>query len=199
MEFRLPTKFIGVFKKYRIVECNFELKVDDIAQYAAYIGSLKKFVSMTEETAGSFSLGVEQYKPIVITKNNEDLTVGKRFLLGTEAFEILAVDRLSNKGILYLSVNAVPYNAVLDDLETGTAITAPEPTENETDQDTLREGETVIIDTNFGYVIFDPVSQIISRTLTKVTFVVPYSTETLTITTKNSQGNIVVKNYQVVI
>jgi hypothetical protein len=199
MEFRLTAKFIGVFKKYRIIECNFQLKVDNISQYAAYIGSLKRFVQMTEETAGDVSLGVEQYKPVVVTSNNTSLTVGKRFLLGTEAFEILALDRLSNSGIMYISVNAVPYNATLDNLVTGVAITAPDPTENETDDETLRQGEEATVTTNNGYIYFEPVAQILSRTLTSIKFIVPYGTETLEVVTKDVGGNLVTTNYQVVI
>jgi hypothetical protein len=199
MEYKLPTKFIGIFKKYKIIECNFQLKVDDITQYAAYIGSLKRFVNMTEQTAGDVSLGVEQYKPVVVTKNNLDLTVGKRFLLGTEAFEIVALDRLSNKGIVYLSVNAVPYNATLDDLEEGKAITAPAPVENETSNTILKQGETKTITTNYGYVVFDPVVQIVNRTLTAITFIVPYSIEDLEVVTKDPSGNVVSTMYKVVI
>ena len=199
MEFRLTAKFIGVFKKYRIIECNFQLKLDNISQYAAYIGSLKRFVAMSEVASGGVSLGVENYKPVVVTKNNTSLTVGKRFLLGTEAFEILALDRLSNSGIMYISVEAVPYNATLDNLTTGTAVTAPTPTQNETGATTLRQGETKTISTNFGYIIFDPVVQITSRTLTSVTFVVPYSIETLRAVTKDAGGSLVTTNYQVVI
>jgi hypothetical protein len=199
MEFRLPAKFIGVFKKYKIIECNFQIKVDNISQHAAYIGSLKKYVSMTEDSTANTSLGIENYKPIVVTTNNTGLVVGSRFLLGTEAFEIMALDRLSNKGIMYISVEAVPFNATLDDLETGTAITAPEPTINETDEETLRQGEIVEIDTNFGYVVFHPVATIISRTLTKVTFEVPYLIDDLEVITKDSGGNLVTTNYKVVI
>lgn len=199
MEFRLPTKFIGIFKKYKIIECNFQLKVDSIAQYAAYIGSLKRFVSMTEDSTGDISLGVENYKPVVVTKNNTGLTVGKRFLLGTEAFEIVALDRLSNAGIMYISVNAVPYNATLDNLVTGTAVTAPAPTENETDESTLRQGESKTVSTNFGYIYLDPVAVITNRSLTSVTFVVPYNIETLQVDTKNEAGSVVTTNYTVVI
>jgi hypothetical protein len=199
MEFRLPAKFIGVFKKYKIIECNFQVKVDNISQYAAYIGSLKRFVAMTESASGGVSLGVENYKPVVVTKNNNSLVVGKRFLLGTEAFEILALDRLSNSGIMYISVEAVPYNATLDNLTTGTAVTAPAPTINQTGATTLRQGETKTISTNFGYVVFNPVVQITGRTLTSVNFVVPYSIETLKVVTKDAGGNLVTTNYQVVI
>jgi hypothetical protein len=199
MEFRLPAKFIGVFKKYKIIECNFQLKVDNIAQYAAYIGSLKRFVAMTEDSAGDVSVGIENYRPVVVTKNNTGLTVGKRFLLGTEAFEIVALDRLSNAGIMYVSVNAVPYNATLDNLETGTAITAPAPTENETSASVLRQGESKTVSTNFGYIYLDPVATITSRSLTSVTFVVPFNTETLQVDTKDVGGSIVTTNYTVVI
>jgi hypothetical protein len=199
MEFRLPAKFIGIFKKYKIIECNFQLKVDNISQYAAYIGSLKRFVAMTEEVAGDVSLGVENYKPVVVTKNNTGLTVGKRFLLGTEAFEILALDRLSNAGIMYISVNAVPYNATLDNLETGTAVTAPAPTINATNNTTLRQGESKTVSTNFGYIYLDPVATITSRTLTSVIFVVPYGITTLQVDTKNIGGSVVTTNYTVVI
>jgi hypothetical protein len=199
MEFRLTAKFIGVFKKYKIVECNFQLKVDNISQHAAYIGSLKKYVAMTESSAGNISLGIENYRPVVVTTNNNNLVVGKRFLLGTEAFEISALDRLSNAGIMYISVEAVTYNATLDNLETGTAVTAPAPTVEQTDDDTIRQGEIVTIQTNFGYIVFDPVATIISRTLTSVQFEVPYLTDTLEVITKNTSGGLVTKNYKVVI
>jgi hypothetical protein len=199
MEFRLPAKFIGIFKKYKIIECNFQLKVDNISQYAAYIGSLKRFVAMTEEVAGDVSLGVENYKPVVVTKNNTGLTVGKRFLLGTEAFEILALDRLSNAGIMYISVNAVPYNATLDNLETGTAVTAPAPTINSTNNTTLRQGESKTVSTNFGYIYLDPSATITSRNLTSVIFVVPYGITTLQVDTKDVSGLVVTTNFTVVI
>jgi hypothetical protein len=199
MEFRLPAKFIGVYKKYKIIECNFQLKVDNIAQYSAYIGSLKRFVAMTEDSAGDVSVGIENYRPVVVTKNNTGLTVGKRFLLGTEAFEIVALDRLSNAGIMYVSVNAVPYNATLDNLETGTAITAPAPTQNATGETTLRQGESKTVSTNFGYIYLDPIGTITSRSLTSVTFIVPYNTETLQVDTKDVGGSIVTTNYTVVI
>jgi hypothetical protein len=199
MEFRLPAKFIGIFKKYKIIECNFQLKVDNISQYAAYIGSLKRFVAMTEEVAGDVSLGVENYKPVVVTKNNTGLTVGKRFLLGTEAFEILALDRLSNAGIMYISVNAVPYNATLDNLETGTAVTAPAPTINATNNTTLRQGESKTVSTNFGYIYLDPSATITSRNLTSVIFVVPYGITTLQVDTKDVSGLVVTTNFTVVI
>lgn len=199
MEFKLPAKFIGIFKKYRIIECNFQLKVDNIAQYAAYIGSLARFVNMSSESFGDVSLGVEQYKPVVITKNNTGLTVGKRFLLGTEAFEIIALDRLSNAGIMYLSVNAVPYNATLDNLNTGTAITAPTPTENSTGNLILRQGESKTVTTNAGYIFLDPVARITSRTLISVTFVVPFGITTMQVVTKDIGGNLVTTNYQVVV
>lgn len=199
MEFKLPAKFIGIFKKYRIIECNFQLKVDNIAQYAAYIGSLARFVNMSSESFGDVSLGIEQYKPVVITKNNTGLTVGKRFLLGTEAFEIIALDRLSNAGIMYVSVNAVPYNATLDNLNTGTAVTAPTPTENTTGNLILRQGESKTVTTNAGYIFLDPVAKITSRTLTSVTFAVPFGIEAIQVVTKDVGGNLVTTNYQVVV
>jgi hypothetical protein len=154
---------------------------------------------MTEQSTGDVSLGVENYKPVVVTKNNTGLTVGKRFLLGTEAFEIVALDRLSNAGIMYISVNAVPYNATLDNLQTGTAVTAPAATINATNNTTLRQGESKTVTTNFGYIFLDPGATITSRTLTSVTFLVPYNTTTLQVDTKNVGGSIVTTNYTVVI
>jgi len=100
---------------------------------------------------------------------------------------------------MYISVNAVPYNATLDNLVTGVAITAPDPTENETDDETLRQGEEATVTTNNGYIYFEPVAQILSRTLTSIKFIVPYGTETLEVVTKDVGGNLVTTNYQVVI
>lgn len=199
MEYKLPAKVKNVYKKYKLMECNVTIKVDNISQRGAYIGSLSRFVNMTEESVSGFSLGVEQYKPVVVTKNNTNLKVGKRFLLGTEAFEIVALDRKSNPGIMYLSLNATTINATTDNLTTGTAISAPEAQTNVTNATTLRQGDTHTVNTNLGYVYFDPVVNIVSRTLTSVIFEVPFGIETLQVDTKNVNGDIVTTNYTVVV
>ena len=199
MEYKLPSKVKNVYKKHKLIECNVTIKVDNISQRGAYIGSLARFVNMTEESVSGFSLGVEQYKPIVVTKNNTSLTVGKRFLLGTEAFEIVALDRKSNAGIMYLSLNATTINATTDNLNTGTAVTPDAPAENETNATTLRQGETQTVNTNLGYIYFDPVVSIISRTLTSVIFEVPFGITALQVDTKDGDGNIVTTNYTVVV
>lgn len=200
-EYILPTKLKTVYKKFRIIECNVQIKVDNISQHAAYIGSLKKFVSMTEESAGYISLGVEQYKPVLITKNNTNLVVGVRFLLGTEAFEIIALDRISNAGIMYVSVNAVPFNATTDNLQTGTAITPAAPVAASTSlaNDTLKEGDQVTISTFNGFIVFNPLVTIVSRTLTTVIFKVPFGITELKVDTKNNSNEIVSITYQVVV
>jgi hypothetical protein len=100
---------------------------------------------------------------------------------------------------MYISVNAVPYNATLDNLQTGTAVTAPAATINATNNTTLRQGESKTVTTNFGYIFLDPGATITSRTLTSVTFLVPYNTTTLQVDTKNVGGSIVTTNYTVVI
>ncbi len=201
MEYILPTKLKTVYKKFRIIECNVQIKVDNISQRAAYIGSLKKFISMAEESAGYISLGVEQYKPVLITKNNTNLVVGVRFLLGTEAFEIIALDRISNAGIMYVSVNAVPFNATTDNLQTGTAITPAAAAEASTSlaNNTLKEGDQVTISTFNGYVVFNPLVNVLSRTLTTVIFKVPFGITELKIDTKNSSNAVVSTTYQVVV
>jgi hypothetical protein len=199
MQYKLPAKVKNVYKKHKLIQCNATIKVDNITQRGAYIGSLSRFVNMTEESVSGFSLGVEQYKPVMVTKNNLNLKVGRRFLLGTEAFEIIALDRKSNPGIMYLSLNATTINATTDDLDTGTAITAPEPEQNETNETTLRQGEAHTVSTNLGYVYFDPVVNILSRTLNSVTFEVPFGIDTLQVDTKNAEGNIVTTNYVVVV
>jgi hypothetical protein len=199
MEYKLPTKVKNVYKKHKLIECNVTIKVDNISQRGAYIGSLSRFVNMTEESVSGFSLGIEQYKPVVITKNNASLVVGKRFLLGTEAFEIVALDRKSNQGIMYLSLNATTINATTDNLITGTAITPEAAAENETDETTLRQGELKTVSTNLGYVYFDPVVNILSRTLTSVVFEVPFGISELQVDTKDGDGEIVTTVYTVVV
>jgi hypothetical protein len=199
MEYKLPAKVKNVYKKHKLIQCNATIKVDNISQRGAYIGSLSRFVNMTEESVSGFSLGVEQYKPVFVTKNNLNLKVGKRFLLGTEAFEIVALDRKSNPGIVYLSLNATTINATTDNLETETAVTPPDAAENQTNATTLRQGDSHTVSTNLGYVYFDPVVNIVSRTLTSVTFEVPFGIETLQVDTKNINGNIVTTNYTVVV
>jgi hypothetical protein len=100
---------------------------------------------------------------------------------------------------MYLSLNATTINATTDNLTTGTAITAPEAQTNVTNATTLRQGDTHTVNTNLGYVYFDPVVNIVSRTLTSVIFEVPFGIETLQVDTKNVNGDIVTTNYTVVV
>lgn len=199
MEFNLPTKVRDLYKKHKLVECNVEIKVDSVAQKAAYIGSLNQFTAVSEETTGSLSLAIEQYKPVIVTVDNPLLHVNKRFLLGAEAFVITAVDRLSNTGIMYISANAVPYNVTLDKLEEGIAITPSLPQPNVIEDNMLKQGASETLETNFGYVVFDHMVTNLRRSMNSFTFTVPYGITSLTITTKDTESNLVSTTYQVVI
>jgi hypothetical protein len=199
MEYNLPDKLKLVYKKFRLIETNINIKVDHIAQRAAYIGSLSKYVGLRAETAGNIKFNLENYQPLVITANNDELVIGTRFSIGKESFEINGLDRISNRGILYLSVKPVPSNITLDDFEQGIAITPSAPTPPVVPDGALEQGSIENLAIYNGYVVFSPKVEIVEKTLSSVSFIVPFGIDNLTITTKDLEGDLVQTNYKVVI
>lgn len=199
MEYILPTKLKSLFKKHKIIECNIQIKVDAIAQYGAYYSSLRSFSSTAPEEYSVISVQFDKNKAVVITKNNPDIVVSKRFMIGTESFEVVALDRISNAGIMYLSIEPRERNIITDNLTTGTAYTPANPSIPNITSSQLKQGSLKVIGTHYGYIKFSTNVEIKSRDLTSVTFIVPYGISSISISTKDINNNIVLSNYEVVI
>jgi hypothetical protein len=195
MEYDHPLR--GKYLKYNLLECNIIIKFDNFSQYGSYFSSLRSFSGSSGKTYGELIVKVENGKPVVVTADSPSLKVNGRFLAANEGFRILSIDRISNQGIAYLSVEPAPYNAFTDNKIENKAVTTNAPTIN-IPENSLRKGEEKVILTNAGFVSFDPYVKIKKRTSTTVTFVVPFDINLLDITTKNTNGEFVLTSYEVV-
>lgn len=203
MEYDHPLK--KEYHKFKILECNITIKVDDLSLPAAYFSAMRSFVgNISTKLAGSANI-FENMRPVVVVKDDSALTVNFRFLAAGEAYKVINIDRISNPGIAYLSVEQVPLNVITDDLSTDTVTTykEPEPVDPgipnpEPETPTYKKGEIVTFEIIDGYVVFKPKVEVISRSSTEITFRVPYDISLLTIKTKNLQGTEVITEREVI-
>ena len=189
--------FSNEFKKHKMIECNVELKWDDFVQKAYYISSLRRFQDLS-------SSGVElvfKYsgeKPVIVTKSNDNIKTNTRFLIKGEPFRVYELDKLSNSGVMYLSVKPDTILVGVDDLvnnKTETLETASKP---QLSNFILSSGSLVTFTTQDGYFVVDYDVEILTKNLTSVEFVVPFGISQIKISTKNA-GNVVNQTYKVVV
>jgi len=185
------------YLKYNIVECNVIIKFDNFTQYGAYFGSIRRFAETQIKTFSPMIAQFENTKPVIITANSSSIKVNTRFLAANESYRVINLDRISNNGIIYLSVEQTPYNPVTDDKANSKAVT-PDPATVTVGTNALRKGQDKIVSTNSGYVSFDPTVKVVRRTMTTVTFQVPFDITSLDVTTKDTNGNFVLTQYEVV-
>lgn len=103
------------------------------------------------------------------------------------------VDRNTIAGIMFLSMH-------LDSISTADNVElsiANAPTAPIIQTSMLVAGRELTIDTNFGYVRFNTNVNVLSQTDNQAIIVVPYDVNSLQITTKDAEGNIVVTTREV--
>jgi hypothetical protein len=103
------------------------------------------------------------------------------------------IDRNTIPDIMFVSIHL---DAVTTSDNVAESI-AVVPTQPVVDDEILAAGDSVTIDTNFGFIRFDTEVVITTQSDTEVTFVVPYSVNELTVTTKDSEGELVTITYEV--
>ena len=186
------------YKKFKLVECNGVIKreaVEDLP--AAYFGSLRSFMSLTGTDTDGMNFSESTEKPILLASDREYLRKDYRFMFMDDIYEILTSDYKSNPGIAYLSIKEVPYNAVVDNVDSAGSI--PKPAENYSySLEIAYAGDEMTINTNDGYFNPDTRVDIINRHADQVTFEVPYGINNLAIEIKNDSGVLETKEYKVV-
>jgi hypothetical protein len=105
-----------------------------------------------------------------------------------------SIDRNTITGIMFLTIH-LDTLTINDDLVSGYT---SEPDSPQIDENVFTAGEIVSVETNFSFIRFDTEVEIINQNETEIEFIVPYDVDTLTITTKDEQGNNIVMNYQVI-
>jgi hypothetical protein len=103
------------------------------------------------------------------------------------------IDKNTIKGIMFVSIHLDAVTNV-DDVITGVANTPVVPS---LDEDIWVAGSEQTIETNFGYIRFDSDVTILNQTTNEVTIIVPYDVNSLTITTKDSIGELITEVIEV--
>jgi hypothetical protein len=177
-----------------MLECNVTYGYNGKKFGAFYMGSRRKLETLNEgKLAQAISLAQAGDSPLLITSAQSDLKARMRVMINGEAWMIDHIDRNTIRDIMFISIH-------LDTITTNDNVTesiAASPTQPVLDDGILTAGSTVTVDTNQGYIRFDADVVINSQTDTAVTFIVPYSINELTVTTKDSEGELVVMTYEV--
>jgi hypothetical protein len=184
------------YKKFKLVECNGVIKQegkDDLP--AAYFGSLRSFMSLTGSDTNGINFSESTEKPILLTSDKDFLRKDYRFMFMDDIYKILTSDYKSNPGIAYLSIKEVPYNEVVDNVDSAGNI--PKPSQNYS-SDSVYAGDELTVNTNSGYFDTDVRVDIINRTSDQVTFKVPYGVDNLIVGTKNELDELATTEYKVV-
>lgn len=201
-EYNHPRK--DIYIKQRLIECNQVISFDMLEQPVYYISSLRRFVEASKDSSAQMlSLG-SGAKPLLITRDNEEFTTDSRFMIIDEAFEIVEIDRKSNPGIAYLSVQPTTIMSE-DDLNYSTTYKYPDtegiPGLDRTEMSGGRvlAGSTITDTTFNGIVSFSTPVKVLSRTATSVIWQAPMREGEIIVTV--SDGGIEPINvvYQVVI
>jgi hypothetical protein len=189
--------FSNEFKKHKLIECNVTLKNASVTQKAYYISSLRKYVSLANVSDSQIPYEFSTQKPVIVTKTNSNIKIGERFFVNGEPYVINDIDKLSNDGVYYMSVEKSTIIPGVDNTTTETAQPVPMPAVDDLVGDIVA-GEDITIETNGGYAVFSTDVDIISKTATSVVFEAPIGVKNLTVKTKDGSDNIITTNYRVV-
>lgn len=185
------------FLKHKLIECNVELKWGDFTQKGYFISSLRSYENLQEDsTMLSYSFSDE--KPIIITKTNENIKAGTRFLIYGDAYLVKKIDKISNRGIYYISLEP---SVIIDGVDNSVDNISHEVPEanNDLGVNEVESGSQIQVETNFGYATFSSPVNTIHKTINTVIFEVPYGIEELVVKTKDINGDIVEYIYKVVV
>jgi hypothetical protein len=190
--------FSNEFKKHKLIECNVELKFGDQVQKGYYISSLRRYNNMNDLSVTNVPYEFSSQKPIIITKENTNIEFNTRFIIADESFVVNDIDKISNQGLYYLSMEKSTKYHDIDDLVN--SVTAKVPVKQvEILTGDIIAGDNITIQTNFGYATFSSDVDIISKNATTVVFEAPIGVSQLIVSTKDLEGNIITTNYRIVI
>ena len=182
------------YKKHKILECNVMYGYNNKKFSAFYMGSRRKLETLNEGSlANSITLAQVGDSPLLIAGSQSDLKPRRRVMINGEAWMIDNIDRNTIGGIMFLSIHL---DSITDADNVAESI-ANTPDAPVIDEGIWIAGSEQIIDTNFGYIRFNSDVTIISQTADEVRIIVPYDINSLTISTKDTLGNIVTETVEV--
>jgi len=196
-EYNHPMKHLWI--KNRLLECNQVISFDMLEQPVYYVSSLRRFVNNELDSSSNMLAISSGAKPMMITRDNSELTVGMRFMIIDELFSIVEIDRMSNSGIAYMSIEPTTTMSQ-DDVDSGTAYEYPTPevitegqegipgiVEGQESGGRILAGSKVIEATVGGFIQFDSTVKVLSKTSTEVVWQAPMREELIMVTVIDNQ------------
>lgn len=170
------------YKKQKSYECNVSFIYKDKTYYAYFVSSLAKYL---DTTLVDDLIITDNAKPVLIMPYQEWLETNIKIVIKGVVWKIIDFDIITNDGIAYISLDKDFISNSDDIIE-------------EKDINNLKSGIILEIDTNFGYFKTSVPVEIVSKTSTKVNYIIPIGIQEITITTKNSEKLDIINTYKVV-
>ena len=203
------------YKKQRAVECNVSFTHKDTIYKGYFLSSLRR--TNDPDFKGREGL-IPDEGPLLILPSSVSLNINDRFNIESKPWKIVEYDNITNKGITYFYLerdyvrNISEEEEIIEEdiviIENEEEITQgseeeefgiqalSEPSADE--ELSLRPMTEYTFTTEGGFFASTPRVDLISRTLTKVIFKIPFGVSQVTISTKNN-GNEIEETYKVVI
>lgn len=176
------------YKKQKSYQCNVSFNYNCDCGYGTYFGyfvsSLAKYVDTSLQ--GNLNITYND-KPILILPMREWVKIGTHLVIDNKPYKIIEFDATTNKGIAYCSLDRDFINKQED-------VVKIEPEEN-----VLIAGIEQNLSIQKGYFKTSCKVDIVSKTNDNVKFIIPYGIESITVNTKDIDGNNIDTVYKVVV
>jgi hypothetical protein len=190
--------------KQKAVECNVVFSINGTYYNGAF------FSTMRSTTDGTSLLGsnilVSNEEPFVIIPRSENIKIDDNFTIDGKPWKIKDYDNITNYGISYLYLEKYFIENVIEEAEEPEEEIIVIENYEEVEQESLGEEDNILysmteytFSTYMAYFASSPKVEILERTRSSIKFKIPYGIENITISTKNSSGEIEEKVYSVVI
>ena len=175
------------YKKQKSYQCNVEFDCTCECgcgrYFGYYVSSLARYVDTTLQSNLNIT---DNDKPVLVLPAQEWVKVGTKIVIYNKPYKIIEIDTITNKGIAYCSLDrdfvSKQKDVVIE--ETNPVLVA---------------GIEQLIATYDGYLETNHKVDIISRTDTGITIVVPYGLDEIVLTTKDDDGHVSEQKYKVVV
>ena len=176
------------YKKQKSYQCNVSVDYKCDCGFGTccgyYVSSLARYVDTSLQ--GNLNI-TNNDKPILILPKFNWIAIGAKIIIANKSYKIIEFDAITNDGIAYCSLDR-------DFIDKYEDVATVEPK-----VDTLIAGIKQSLDIKFGYFKTNCKVDIISKTLDKVEFIIPYGVNEIEIITKDNNKIDIVTIYKVVI
>ena len=164
-------------RKQRAVECNVSFKLGEESFLGYFVSTMRRYNK--EEFQGRQLLNPEE-KPLLILPTNNILTISSEFLIEKKPWRVVEYDYITNKGITYYYLER---GIIRNVQEEESAEPMLMPLNSSVELPTLEALTEYTFDTTDGVFSSTPAVEIIKKTSSAITFIIPFGIEEVTIFT----------------